>query len=113
MTLELFLNLAHSDQKELLEELLPLERRSWIRMLAPDDAADLIQEYAVALSRTFVLREGVRANRYTPAIDRMLMTVRAHATWTDDDSNVLDRAGQAVFSYDRAVYGVSVAFTIN
>jgi len=74
---------------------------------------DLIQEYAVALSRTFVLREGVRANRYTPAIDRMLMTVRAHATWTDDDSNVLDRAGQAVFSYDRAVYGVSVAFTIN
>jgi hypothetical protein len=74
---------------------------------------DLVQEYAVALSRTFVLREGVRANRYTPAIDRMLMTVRAHATWTDDDSNVLDRPGQAVFSYDRAVYGVSVAFTIN
>ncbi len=74
---------------------------------------DLVQEYAVALSRTFVLREGMRANRYTPAIDRMLMTVRAHATWTGDDSNVLDRPGEAVFSYDRAVYGVSVAFTIN
>ncbi|MFH1109195.1 MAG: hypothetical protein V1790_08385 [Planctomycetota bacterium] len=74
---------------------------------------DLVQEYAIALSRTFVLREGMRANRYAPTIDRMLMTVRAHATWTDDDSNVLDRPGQAVFSYDRAVYGVSVAFTIN
>lgn len=74
---------------------------------------DLVQEYVLALSRTFVLREGVRANRYTPAIDRLLMTVRAHATWTDDDSNVVDRAGQAVFSYDRAVYGISVAFTIN
>jgi len=74
---------------------------------------DLVQEYAFALSRTFVVREGMRTNRYSPAIDRMLMTVRAHATWTNDDSNVLDRPGQAVFSYDRAVYGLSVAFTLN
>ena len=74
---------------------------------------DFVQEYGLAVSRTYVLRAGERMNRYTPAMDRTLMTVRAHATWTDDDSNVVDRLGQAVFSYDRAVYGVSVAFTIN
>ncbi|UCC28852.1 MAG: hypothetical protein JSU86_11695 [Phycisphaerales bacterium] len=74
---------------------------------------DLVQEYGLALSRTFVLRAGNQANRYTPAIDRLLMTVHAHATWTDDDSNVVDRFGQAIFSYDRAVYGLSVVFTFN
>lgn len=74
---------------------------------------DLVQEYGLALSRTFVLAAGDRANRYVPAMDRTLMTIRAHATWTEDDSNVVDRVGQAVFSYDRAVYGISVAFTIN
>jgi len=74
---------------------------------------DLVQEYGLALSRTFVLRAGNRANRYTPAFDRLLMTVRAHAMWTQDDSNVVDRIGQALFEYDRAVYGLSVAFTFN
>ncbi len=41
---ELFLNLRAPDQLELIEELSQLEKRSWIRLLAPDDAADLIQE---------------------------------------------------------------------
>lgn len=41
---ELFLNLKAHDQAELLEEAPALERRSWMRLLAPDDAADLIQE---------------------------------------------------------------------
>lgn len=41
---ELFLNLTASDQFELIEELTLLEKRSWIRLLAPDDAADLVQE---------------------------------------------------------------------
>ena len=41
---EIFLNLPSHDQYELLNELQPLELRSWIRLLAPDDAADLIQE---------------------------------------------------------------------
>jgi hypothetical protein len=74
---------------------------------------DLLQEYAVALSRTFVLRAGVLQNRYTPAFDRLLMTVRAHATWTGDDSNVVDRFGQAVFEYERTVFGLNVVFTFN
>lgn len=41
---ELFLNLNASDQCELIDDLSNLEIRSWLRLLAPDDAADLIQE---------------------------------------------------------------------
>lgn len=41
---ELFLNLSPADQYQLLEDLNNLEIRSWLRLLAPDDAADLIQE---------------------------------------------------------------------
>jgi magnesium transporter len=41
---DLFLSLSSRDQAELLL-LIPIpERRSWLRLLAPDDAADLIQE---------------------------------------------------------------------
>lgn len=42
---ELFLNLSPADQSELLREMPNIQRRSWIRMLAPDDAADLIQQF--------------------------------------------------------------------
>lgn len=38
-----FLSLSSRDQAELLLELPAGERRSWIRLLAPDDAADLVQ----------------------------------------------------------------------
>lgn len=41
---EFFLNLKANDQLELIEDLPHLEIRSWLRLLAPDDAADLIQE---------------------------------------------------------------------
>jgi magnesium transporter len=41
---ELFLSLKVHDQVDLLEEASPLEKRSWVRLLAPDDVADLIQE---------------------------------------------------------------------
>ncbi|MFS4457684.1 magnesium transporter [Bdellovibrio sp. HCB2-146] len=41
---ELFLSLKTHDQAELISEAAPLEKRSWIRLLAPDDVADLIQE---------------------------------------------------------------------
>lgn len=44
---ELFLNLNASDQCELIGDLSNLEIRSWLRLLAPDDAADLIQEVSV------------------------------------------------------------------
>jgi len=41
---ELFLSLKAQDQLPLIKDLQPLEKRSWVRLLAPDDAADLIQE---------------------------------------------------------------------
>ena len=41
---ELFLSLKTHDQAEMISEAAPLEKRSWIRLLAPDDVADLIQE---------------------------------------------------------------------
>lgn len=41
---DLFLNLTAHDQAELYLEIDPSLRRSWIRLLAPDDTVDLIQE---------------------------------------------------------------------
>ena len=41
---DFFLSLSAHDQAELLLGLPSAERRSWIRLLAPDDAADLVQE---------------------------------------------------------------------
>ena len=41
---EFFLGLAARDQAELLQVLPRGERRLWLRLLAPDDAADLVQE---------------------------------------------------------------------
>lgn len=40
---ELFLSLKTHDQAELIAEATPLEKRSWVRMLGPDDVADVIQ----------------------------------------------------------------------
>lgn len=42
---ELFLNLSPADQAELLEGLPWAQKRSWVRLLAPDDSADLIQQF--------------------------------------------------------------------
>ena len=41
---EFFQALSTHDQLELLEAMLPAERRIWARLLQPDDAVDLIQE---------------------------------------------------------------------
>ena len=41
---DFFLSLRSRDQAELLLELPHGERRSWLRLLAPDDAADVVQE---------------------------------------------------------------------
>ncbi len=40
---ELFTNLTSDYQAELFEEFPHAEKRSWIRLLAPDDIADLVQ----------------------------------------------------------------------
>ena len=44
---ELFFILNAHDQAELLAEASLLEKRSWVRLLAPDDVADLIQEMGI------------------------------------------------------------------
>ncbi len=44
---DLFLGLGPDDQAELIGELPPVEKRSWIRLLALDDMADLIQRVPV------------------------------------------------------------------
>jgi magnesium transporter len=41
---ELFLRLESHQQAELLMAFQPAERRAWLRLLPPDDAADLVQE---------------------------------------------------------------------
>jgi len=41
---DLFFDLSSTDQAKLLVSLPAGERRSWMRLLAPDDAADLVQE---------------------------------------------------------------------
>lgn len=46
---ELFLRLPTRDQAELLAKMSSVERRSWIRFLAPDDAADVLQVADAAL----------------------------------------------------------------
>ncbi|GMV96511.1 MAG: hypothetical protein AMXMBFR83_08760 [Phycisphaerae bacterium] len=74
---------------------------------------DLVQRYGIGLQRRFVLVPGQPINRRTINMDRVVMTLRGDIYLTDDDSNVEDRLGQAIFSYDRAVYGLSVAFEFN
>jgi len=46
---DFFLDLSSHDQAELIRHLPPAERRSWLRLLAPDDAADLLQEVPAEL----------------------------------------------------------------
>lgn len=41
---EFYLTLDARDQVTILEEMQPGERRSWVRLLPPDDAADVLQE---------------------------------------------------------------------
>src|SRR5262249_47713819 len=41
---DLFLSLSSLDQSKIIGELPQDEMRSWIRLLAPDDAADLLQQ---------------------------------------------------------------------
>jgi len=71
---------------------------------------DFIQRYRCGFERRFVLVPGDRANRTTVKIDRLVMSLRADVQFTDDDSNIQDCRRGAVFSYDRAIWGVSASF---
>src|SRR6202008_3556160 len=45
---DLFLDLDSADQASIVLALQPSERRSWLRLLAPDDAAALMQQVPAA-----------------------------------------------------------------
>ncbi len=59
---------------------------------------DFVQRYMWSLSRDFELDRNIT------------MTLRGEIAWTDDDSNVRNRLQEAVFSYDRVVYGLTLSF---
>jgi tetratricopeptide (TPR) repeat protein len=59
---------------------------------------DFIQRYTWALSRAFELSKQV------------LMVVRGEIALTLDDSNISDRGHQAIYSYDRTIYGLTFSF---
>ena len=62
---------------------------------------DFIQRYIWSLSRDF-------------EIDRnIIMTLRGEISWTEDDSNIRNRLKEAVFSYDRVIYGLTLSFFFN
>jgi magnesium transporter len=46
---DFFLSLSAAEQQELILALAPGERRTWLRLLAPDDAADVVQAAPAAL----------------------------------------------------------------
>jgi magnesium transporter len=52
---DLFVSLDSHDQLELLAEMEAHEQRSWVRLLAPDDAADLVQQAADVETRDRLL----------------------------------------------------------
>ncbi len=52
---DLFVSLASDDQLELLAEMNVPEQRVWVRLLAPDDTADLVQHAADAATRDRLL----------------------------------------------------------
>ncbi|MCG3137023.1 MAG: hypothetical protein HJJLKODD_00864 [Phycisphaerae bacterium] len=62
---------------------------------------DFIQRYVWGLSRGWELSRQVH------------MLVRGEVAWTDDDSNVINRRKEAVYSYDRVIYGLTLTFTFN
>ena len=59
---------------------------------------DFIQRYIWSLGRI------VELDRH------ITLSVRAEIAWTDDDSNIRNRLGEAVFSYDRVIYGLTLSF---
>ncbi|HET8540278.1 MAG TPA: magnesium transporter [Anaeromyxobacter sp.] len=76
---DFFLSRSARDQQELLLGLPPEERRSWIRLLPPDDAADLVQ------AAPQEEREGLRAL----LDDRTRMEVTALLAYAEDEAGGL------------------------
>jgi magnesium transporter len=76
---DFFLDLSARDQHELLSGMPAAERRSWLRLLPPDDAADLIQEAA----------DDERESLLGLLDDATLKEVRALLAYAEDDAGGL------------------------
>ncbi len=76
---ELFINLSSDYQAELFEEIPHGEKRSWIRLLAPDDIADLIQN----------LHEDTQAEALRYLDYATLVEVKALLAYAEDEAGGL------------------------
>jgi len=76
---ELFINLSSDYQAELFEDFPHAEKRSWIRLLAPDDIADLIQNLNP--------EAGIEALRYLDYAT--LVEVKALMAYAEDEAGGL------------------------
>ncbi len=76
---ELFLSRSTLDQADLLRSIPAVERRSWVRLLAPDDAADVVQRF-----------EGAERDALVALLDdRSRMEVRALLAYAEDHAGGL------------------------
>ena len=76
---DFFLDLSARDQRDLVSRMPAAQRRSWLRLLAPDDAADLIQE----------ARDDEREALLALLDDATLGEVRALLAYAEDDAGGL------------------------
>ena len=83
---ELFLSLMPVDQYQLIKEYSLLGKRSWIRLLAPDDAADLIQ---VAQSEDKENAESIRDDLLTLLDPQTKREVNALLAYAEDNAGGL------------------------
>jgi hypothetical protein len=74
---------------------------------------DRIQRYGIGVQRRFVLNPGDQDTWRTLKLGRVVMIARGDVRWIVDDSNVLSWPDHAVFSYDRAIYGMNLSFQLD
>lgn len=72
--------------------------RKTARIAVGENAMISSKRYVVALSRNFVIDSHID------------MTVSGEIAWTQDDSNLRNARGEAIYSYDRVIYGVTLSF---
>ena len=65
---DFFLTLKSDEQAELLQSLPPFERRFWLRILPPDDLADLIQEFDSSLRQAMLAELDPRLGKEVAAL---------------------------------------------
>lgn len=62
---------------------------------------DFVQRYIWSIGRQFNLDRNIS------------MAIRGEIAWTADDSNIRNRLKEAIYSYDRVIYGLTLSFAFN